>query len=165
MMRAGHRRDRCRIQALFFCGLLLLAPYFCRNATALDAAARSEILQQVNRARSGAGLAPLGWNGRLADAAAGHAADLQSCGRLDHAGCDGSDLKQRLDRAGYAYRRAAENLALCICTPAEVVALWLGSEGHRANLLDPAVTELGAATRPDPGDARRQIWVLVLGRR
>lgn len=165
MTEAGDRRGRRGIQALFFCGLLLLAPYFCRIAAALDAAWDYEVLHHVNLARAAAGLAPLRWNDRLADAAANHAADLQTCGRLDHTGCDGSDLKLRLDRVGYAYRRAAENLALCMCPPAEAVALWLASDGHRANLLDPAVAELGAAMRPDTADARRQLWVLVLGRR
>ncbi|MFN4274806.1 MAG: CAP domain-containing protein [Ferrovibrio sp.] len=149
---------------LFFCALLMLAPYFCRNAAAMESEWRAEILHHVNAARAGAGLAPLTWNSRLADAATRHAADLQSCGKLAHDGCDGSNLPQRLDRVAYRYRAAAENLALCACDAAGVVQLWLGSEGHRRNLLNPAVTELGADTRVDITDPRRALWVLVLGR-
>ncbi|MFN4310579.1 MAG: CAP domain-containing protein [Ferrovibrio sp.] len=149
---------------LLFCALLALAPYFCRNAAAMESEWRSEILHHVNLARGGAGLAPLGWSGRLAQAAASHAVDLQRCGKLAHEGCDGSGLPQRLDRAAYRYRAAAENLALCACDAEGVVRLWLDSEGHRRNLLNPAVTELGADTRVDTGDPRRALWVLVLGR-
>lgn len=152
------------IQVLFFCALLMLAPYFCRNAAAMEAEWRAEILHHVNVARTNAGLAPLTWNSRLADAASWHAADLQRCGKLSHEGCDGSALPQRLDRAAYRYRAAAENLALCACDAVGVVRLWLDSEGHRRNLLNPGITELGADTRVDTTDPRRALWVLVLGR-
>lgn len=130
----------------------------------MDAVWQNDILFQVNAARAAHKLAPLNWNTRLAEAAAAHAADLQSCRQLAHEGCDGSDLPLRAQRAGYAFRRVSENLALCPCDGAEVVRLWLGSEGHRRNLLDPNVSEMGADTRADAGDLRRQQWVLVMGR-
>lgn len=125
---------------------------------------QANLLRVVNAARADARLPPLAWNTRLAAAAAQHAADLQRCGKLAHEGCDGSDLPQRLARASYQYRAAAENLALCACDADGAVSLWLGSEGHRRNLLNPNVTELGADTRIDTGDPRRTLWVLVLGR-
>ncbi len=130
----------------------------------MEAIWQSDILFQVNAARAAHGLPPLHWNARLAEAAAMHAADLQRCGKLAHDGCDGSDLRQRAARAGYAFRRISENLALCPCDAAAVVPLWLASEGHRRNLLDPNVTEMGVDTRIDAADLRRQQWVLVMGR-
>lgn len=145
--------------------MMLLLPLFGHNpAIAMDAIWQSDILFQVNAARTAHGLAPLQWNARLADAAAAHAADLQRCGKLAHDGCDGNQLPQRATRAGYAFRRISENLALCPCDAAAVVPLWLNSEGHRRNLLDPNVTEMGADTRLDNADLRRQQWVLVMGR-
>ena len=39
----------------------------------------------------------------------------------------------------------------------EILKVW-------NNLLDPNVTELGADTRVDAADLRRQQWVLVMGR-
>lgn len=130
----------------------------------MEAVWQADILFQVNAARATHGLAPLRWNARLAEAAAMHAADLQTCRKLAHEGCDGSDLPLRARRAGYAFRRVSENLALCPCDAANVVQLWLNSDGHRRNLLDPNVSELGADTRADTGDLRRQQWVLVMGR-
>jgi uncharacterized protein YkwD len=147
--------------------VLLVAFAFAGFATPLhaaDAVWQAEIIFQINSVRAGHGLAPLQWSDRLGAAAASHAADLQRCGRLAHEGCNGSSLPQRLDRAGYRLRRAAENLALCACDAAGVVRLWLDSDGHRRNLLDPDVTEMGVETRVDSGDLRRALWVLVVGR-
>ena len=146
--------------------MALLLPLFGHipPAAAMESGWQADILFQVNAARAAHGLAPLQWNARLAEAAAAHAADLQTCRKLAHEGCDGSNLPLRAQRAGYAFRRVSENLALCPCDGASVVQAWLHSEGHRRNLLDPNVSEMGADTRADAVDLRRQQWVLVMGR-
>ncbi|HET7474716.1 MAG TPA: CAP domain-containing protein, partial [Dermatophilaceae bacterium] len=38
---------------------------------------------------------------------------------------------------------AAENLSRASVSPREVIDAWLGSPGHRANLLDPELKEIG----------------------
>ena len=38
---------------------------------------------------------------------------------------------------------AAENLSRAAAEPADVMAAWMQSSGHRSNLLDPELTELG----------------------
>lgn len=121
----------------------------------------SMLLFQVNERRQQHGLPQVSWNRQLAAAAQAHARDLQACNVLSHTGCNGSDLRQRLDRAGYAWRRAAENLALCACDAARVVSLWMESDGHRRNLLDGEAKEIGGATllARDGHD----VWVLVFG--
>jgi uncharacterized protein YkwD len=135
------------------------------GAAAADPAAPQQVmLDAVNAVRAANGLPALYWDTRLATAAGRHAADLQGCGRLSHTGCDGSDLAARLRLAGYAYRAGAENLALCACDAAEAVRLLMDSAGHRRNLLNADVAALGADRRPDTGDPRRVLWVLVLGR-
>jgi len=130
----------------------------------MDSIWQSDLLHQVNAARAAHGLQPVQWNTKLAEAAAMHATDLQVCGKLAHEGCDGNLLPQRVQRTGYAFRRITENLALCACDAAAVVQAWLQSDGHRRNLLDPNVTEMGADTRADKVDMRRQQWVQVFGR-
>lgn len=146
--------------------MTLLLPLFGHipAAAMTEAIWQSDILFQVNAARATHGLAPLQWNSRLAEAAAAHGADLQTCGKLAHDGCDGSTLPLRVTRTGYGFRRVSENLALCPCDAAGVVQLWMTSDGHRRNLLDPNVSEMGADTRADAADLRRQQWVLVMGR-
>lgn len=46
---------------------------------------------------------------------------------------------------------AAENLSRAAAGPQAVVDAWLKSSGHRANLLDPALTELGVGCVLDGG--------------
>jgi uncharacterized protein YkwD len=44
---------------------------------------------------------------------------------------------------------AAENLSRASAEPAAVVDAWMGSHGHRANLLDPTLTSVGVACVED----------------
>ena len=51
-------------------------------------------------------------------------------------------------RSGYAYTRFGENLyvgELGSASAREVVAAWLQSPGHRANILNPRFRDFGAA--------------------
>jgi hypothetical protein len=60
-----------------------------------------------------------------------------------HDGEDGRSPWDRITAAGYAYSTAAENIAAGYATPAEVVAAWMNSAGHRANILGASSRELG----------------------
>ncbi|MDQ3085280.1 MAG: CAP domain-containing protein, partial [Actinomycetota bacterium] len=60
----------------------------------------------------------------------------------------GSDAAAPMRRSGYAYTRFGENLyvgALGSASAQEVVAAWLQSPGHRANILNPGFRDVGAA--------------------
>jgi uncharacterized protein YkwD len=55
---------------------------------------------------------------------------------------------------------AAENLSRAAATPAEIVEAWLGSYGHRQNLLDPTLTDTGVAcVRDDDAMLCSQIFL------
>lgn len=122
------------------------------------------LLDRINAMRAGFGLTPLAPEPRLACAARDHARDLAARDVLSHHGGDGSSLAMRLARAGYRFAQAAENLALAAEGPAQVIALWRDSRGHRRNLFDAGVGEAGIARMPESG-GRRHYWVLVLGRK
>jgi len=135
--------------------------------------APSAMLAAVNAARAAEGVTPLMLDGRLNVAACRQAQDL--AGRalhdveaLSHQGHDGSTLADRLRDAGYGFRTAAENLAAGVADPRETARLWLASEGHRRNMLNPAFRQAGAAylgPRVSPGGNRQgpmEVWVLVL---
>ena len=49
-----------------------------------------------------------------------------------------------------AARAVGENLALGYPTPLAVVAGWMGSDGHRANILNPTYTQIGVACTASP---------------
>ncbi len=116
------------------------------------------MVDAVNGQRRQRGLRPLTLDTRLTVAATVQARDLASRGRLDHRGSDGSTVGDRVARTGYDWSAVAENLAQTrTSSPRAVVTLWMNSPGHRRNLLNPQVTQMGLAHV-------RAIWVLVLGR-
>ncbi len=103
----------------------------------------AELVAGTNAARAAAGLPALAASACATDVAAPRAQALVGGDGLTHA-----PLTDAL--AACAPRTtAAENLSRTDAPAADVVTAWLGSPGHRANLLDPALTELGVACVPD----------------
>ena len=120
--------------------------------------AQAQAVNLINAHRGQLGLVLLERDPRLEASAQNHARDLDRSGRFSHAGTDGSDLGQRLTRAGYGYCAAAENIAQGQSTASEVVAAWIRSEGHRRNLENPELQDIGLFVTSD------RTWVLVMGR-
>lgn len=102
----------------------------------LDAYAAG-LVDATNAARRTDGLDPLDPSTCARDGAAARAAELVGEDTLEHA-----PLGPVLDAcAGPSV--AAENLSRAAAEPPAVVDAWLGSPGHRANVLDPTLDELG----------------------
>lgn len=156
---------RTGLRVLFFC---LLAIVYGSGAGG-QASAHDNLLASVNRARQDHGLAALRPSPALQRAALAQAKDLAARGVLDHENAAGDGLGVRLRRVGYRYATAAENLALGQTNPQEVVADWLQSSGHRANLLLEAAKEAGAvrfngSPTAAPPNTRPIYWVLIVAR-
>lgn len=97
------------------------------------------LVDATNAARRADGLDALDPSTCARDGAALRAADLVGQEALEHA-----PLGPVLDAcAGPTV--AAENLSRAAAQPPAVVDAWLGSPGHRANVLDPTLDELGVA--------------------
>ncbi|MBI2321007.1 MAG: hypothetical protein HYU88_02655 [Chloroflexi bacterium] len=121
----------------FATGSLLTAP-----ARVVSPLAR--VVELTNAERRAVGLAPLAANGQLARAAQGYAEVLATSACWGHACGAVPDFRQRLVDAGYAdWRYLGENVAGGQRTPELVVAAWMASPAHRANILHPAYTEIG----------------------
>ena len=108
---------------------------------------------------------PLTWSFVLAGAARVHARDMEQHGFFDHTGSDGSDPWTRVARTGYQPRSAGENLALNQESPEEVVAGWLASPHHCANIMDAHFRELGLAYVVSRQREQSIYWDLTLGAR
>ncbi len=104
---------------------------------------RGAVVCLENQERESHGEAPLLVNGALQTAAQAHSDSMALHGYFDHVGPDGTPM-QRMRAAGYlgdpsAAYEVGENLAwgtLWLGTPRAVVAGWMASAGHRANILD-----------------------------
>ena len=107
---------------------------------------------------------PLRLNATLGRVALAYAQELASHAYMEHTGRDGSSPDQRVTRAGYSWRETGENLASGIMTPEEVVAGWLDSPGHCANLMNPAFSQMGVAFGVNARDERGVYWAMELGR-
>jgi len=123
-------------------------------------AQREQVRELTNQQRQDNGdLAPLSMNSKLQAAAQAYAEHLAADGQFSHT--DGSQLGDRITAAGYQWSAVGENLGLGQRSPAEIVAGWMNSPGHRANMLNADYVDagVGIATRPDG----QIIWCLDLG--
>lgn len=118
------------------------------------------LLDAHNRERAKDSLPPLRLAPLLSQSAKAHARDMAEHGKMTHDGSDGSTAAERIARTGYHARRSAENIAYGQRKVAEVVAAWMKSPGHRANILGPC-EEMGAGTARD--EEGRIYWCVNFG--
>ena len=114
----------------------------------------TEVIALTNAERANHGCAPLAYSPRLTAAAQGHRRDMAINDYFSHYSLDGRTPWDRIRATGYDYDRAAENIAAGYGSPASVVAGWMASTGHRANILNCALTEIGVGYylhSPDTG--------------
>lgn len=113
------------------------------------ASLRAHILELVNAERRRGGLEPVRWHPDLDLAASVHAANMADRRHLAHtlAGIEQHSLTMRAIHAGYEFTRITENLASGYQRAEDVVAGWMASPGHRANILDAGVKESGVGVK------------------
>ncbi|NEO62132.1 MAG: CAP domain-containing protein [Moorea sp. SIO4G2] len=117
-----------------------------------------EVWQITNQVRAKYGLRPLQFNHRLYAAAQNHSNDMARNRFMSHRGSNGSTMSDRVKAVGYQYSYLAENVASGQRTPQEVVRSWMNSSGHRKNILNPNLTEIGIGYA-------NNYWTQVFGRR
>lgn len=134
------------------------------TSTASDATAAQDVVRFTNDARARRGLPALRTSALLMEAARIHAQQMAQAQRAEHtiSGARYPTMQSRLDAVGYPYAQAAENVAWNQPGAQTVVTGWMNSSGHRANILDPGLTEMGAAmARSSRGEP---YWIQVFGR-
>ena len=100
-----------------------------------------EVLALVNAERTAAGCSAVSWDEALANVARVHSADMAARDFFDHTNPDGLGPFDRAAAAGVTAN--AENIAAGQQTAADVMASWMSSPGHRANILNCGLTRLG----------------------
>ncbi len=103
------------------------------------------VIDLTNQKRAEAGLSPLKYNPKLADAARRKASDMFIKNYWAHNSPDGTKPWAFVLAAGYNYLHAGENLARDFNNPNTVVDAWMASPTHRENLLNARFTEIGIA--------------------
>jgi uncharacterized protein YkwD len=122
---------------------------------------QGQVVALTNAERAKAGCRPLAPDPRLTAAAQDHGADMAAGDYFSHESRDGRTPFQRIAAAGFAFSVAAENIAAGQQSPQDVMTGWMNSPGHRANILNCALTHIGVGHAT--GGSYRAYWVQDFG--
>lgn len=121
-----------------------------------------EALADLNAYRAEYGLNALTLNAQLIAASDVHAKDLADHGIAAHEGTDGSTHSDRVQREGYYFKVAAENVATGQKSWPAVFQAWKDSKGHNKNLLLEDATEFGVALVFEPTTEYATYWTMLV---
>ncbi|GAB3274138.1 CAP domain-containing protein [Kineosporia babensis] len=125
---------------------------------------QAKVLELTNAERKKAGCnVALTANAALTKSAQGHAEDMLKNNYFSHDSQDGTSPFERMTAAGYTWAGAAENIAAGQSSPEAVMKGWMNSAGHKANILNCGLTELGVGYAAGSGAAYGQYWVQNFG--
>ena len=113
--------------------------------------------------RASAGLGPLAPDAQLEQAALQQAGYMAARERMSHTTGWGKDFASRMKDNGVR-GAAAENIAEGRFDQQKLFDIWMHSQGHRRNILDPDFSRFGLAYVRDGRDPNLRYWSLVLGR-
>ena len=106
-----------------------------------------EVVTLTNAERAKAGCPGLQVDARLTAAAQLHSEDMSANNYFSHTSQDGRTFVDRIKAQGYP-SPGAENIAKGYRTAADVMAGWLGSDGHRRNILNCSLRAIGVGLAP-----------------
>lgn len=120
------------------------------------ATVRAAVLCLVNRTRAEHSESPLLANAQLEEAAESHCQELIADDYFAHVSPSGETPVDRIEKTGYVPGPSVgyvigENLAwgtYGLATPQSIVAAWIASPGHLANILEAQYRETGIAITP-----------------
>jgi uncharacterized protein YkwD len=124
---------RRRAIAACLCGFLLLVPALHASDSTAASKGEQRLFEEINRVRAAHGVPLLRTDARLRAAAKAHSRDMVAEGYLNH-----GDFGRRLQNYGVRARVIGENVAWGqggSVRARAIVAGWMGSSSHRANLL------------------------------
>ncbi len=103
----------------------------------------SGLLSATNNERRSNHVSTLSLNSRLTSAAQAKANDMKTRDYWSHTTPDGKEPWTFIQKAGYQYLKAGENLAYGFDSSSSTINGWMNSPSHRENLLDKAYSEVG----------------------
>jgi uncharacterized protein YkwD len=134
---------------------------------------QADLLQQINAARATArecganpmpAAAPLRWHVRLFSAAARHSIDMAQNDYFSHTSLDGRSMGERVSHEGYAWKAVGENIAAGQGSVSAVMATWLSSPGHCANIMRTSYAHVAVSCVRQTGSRYGRYWTMVLAK-
>lgn len=102
-----------------------------------------QVVSLVNAERAAHGLPALALNPSLSSYARVKSQDLHTNRYFSHNSPVYGSPFTMMRSFGISYRHAGENIAMGYFTPEAVVAAWMASDSHRANILSTGYSQLG----------------------
>jgi uncharacterized protein YkwD len=133
-------------------------PLVKKDCPAGDESEACQVFHIVNEERQARGLEPYDWDPALGLAAQLHCEDMAANDYFSHEGADGSSFSERARDAGYDGSPRGENIAGGQNSAEGAMDQWMGSDGHRNNILSDGSDEMGVGFCDD------NLWVQVFGR-
>lgn len=143
--------------------LLLLAACQTSSLPGGGAGASAAALSHLAKIRTGHGLPALASDPQLERAALRQAGYMAQAAQMDHTTGWGKTFATRMKDDGIE-GAAAENIAHGRMGLDELFAMWMASQGHRRNMLDPRFGRFGLAYVRDGSGSQQRYWALVLAR-
>lgn len=101
------------------------------------------LLRETNEKRAGQNIGGLQLNGELSIAAQSKADDMAARNYWSHTTPDGKQPWYFIEKSGYKYSEAAENLAYGFTSSEETVNGWMNSSEHRKAMLGSSTVDVG----------------------
>jgi uncharacterized protein YkwD len=121
-----------------------------------------DALRQINAYRVARGVPPLRLEARLTQLARDHARDMVKRQYFNLRAPAGMTLEARLLRAGYAYRQAAQQIAVGYADGRAIVERWFEDGDSRQALLNPLFSEIGIGYARRGSGLLDHYWAVVL---
>jgi len=137
---------------LIFPGQIINIPAIEREITAFE----NEVVRLVNAERARNGLPPLIQNWEVSRVARYKSQDFINRNYFGHDSPTYGSPSNMLRSFGILFSANAENIARSQTSPAAVMNSWMGSAGHRANILSPLYNQIGVGVARD--SSGRLFW-------
>jgi uncharacterized protein YkwD len=126
----------------------------------------NSLLMATNADREDSDITDLALNVQLSQAAQSKAMDMVAGNYWSHNTPYGATPWSFIEKAGYSYSNAGENLAYGFADAPTVMNAWMHSPEHRKNLLDRGYTEVGFGVASSPnyvGHGAQTVVVAMYG--
>lgn len=118
----------------------------------------TEVFVLVNEERGDRGVEALACDPTLAALARAHSQDMCDRDFFSHTNPDGEEPHHRLNDAGVSWTASGENITATQSTAQGAMDTWMGSSGHRANILSESFGRIGVGYVPCDGE---HLWTQV----
>lgn len=146
------------LQVVFFSGILTRTISSLANMMASVLPGVLDL--ETNEYRHNRNIAELRMSPILAEAAKLKAEDMARRGYFSHTGPDGEKPWVWLQKVGYVYTYAGENLAVNFVDSSDVTKAWINSPKHKANLENSNFKEIGIGTAEGVYEGKMTTYVV-----